>query len=108
MNSFGFRSSGQKWIRPAICWSLNRQNLKEIVRRPNGIERRVRGAVSSLVANLALARKLAEMSWRLMVHGWAYVEAGLKKHEAKVAQTKQRLLQKLVAKYNLVLPPKAA
>ncbi len=42
-----------------------------------------------------------------MVHGIAYVEQGLKKYEQKVAQTEQRLLQKLASKYNLVLQPKA-
>lgn len=59
-----------------------------------------------MVANLALARKLAEWFWRLMVHGRAYVEQGLKEYEAKVAQSEQRLLQKLAAKYNLVLQAK--
>ena len=58
------------------------------------------------MANLALARKLAELFWRLMVHGRAYVEEGLKTYEKKVAQTEQRLLQKLAAKYQLVLQPK--
>jgi hypothetical protein len=42
------------------------------------------------------------------VQGRAYVEEGLKKSEAKVGQTEQRLLQKLAAKHNLVLRPKAA
>jgi hypothetical protein len=73
-----------------------------------GFYRRLKGRRGGLVANLALARKLAEMFWRLMVHGRAYVEAGLKKYEEKVAQTEQRLLQKLAAKYNLVLQLKAA
>jgi transposase len=73
-----------------------------------GFYRRLQGRRGGLVANLALARKLAEMFWRLMVHGRAYVAAGLKKYEEKVAQTEQRLLQKLAAKYNLVLQPKAA
>lgn len=73
-----------------------------------GFYRRLKGRRGGLVANLALARKLAEMFWRLMVHGRAYVEAGLKKYEEKVAQTEQRLLQKLAAKYNLVLQPKVA
>jgi hypothetical protein len=41
-----------------------------------------------------------------MVHGRAYVEQGLKKYEAKVAQTEQWLLAKLAAKYNLTLQPK--
>lgn len=73
-----------------------------------GFYRRLKGRKGGLVANLALARKLAELFWRLMVHGIAYVEQGLKKYEEKVAQTEQRLLQKLARKYNLVLQPKAA
>jgi len=73
-----------------------------------GFYRRIKGRRGGLVANLALARKLAELFWRLMVHGRAYVEEGLKKYEAKVAHTEQRLLQKLAAKYNLVLQPKNA
>ena len=71
-----------------------------------GFYRRVKGRQGGLVANQALARKLAEMFWRLMVHGRAYVEEGLKKYEERVLQTEQRLLQKLAAKYNLVLQPK--
>lgn len=73
-----------------------------------GFYRRLKGRRGGLVANLALARKLAELFWRLMVHGVQYVEQGLKQYEAKVAQTEQRLLQKLAQKYNLVLHPKAA
>lgn len=73
-----------------------------------GFYRRLKGRKGGLVANLALARKLAELFWRLMVHGVSYVEQGLKKYEEKVAHTEQRLLQKLARKYNLVLQPKAA
>jgi transposase len=72
-----------------------------------GFYRRLKGRRGGLIANLALARKLAAMFWRLMVHGKAYVEEGLKKYEEKVAVTEQRLLQKLARKYNLVLQPKA-
>jgi len=72
-----------------------------------GFYRRLKGRRGGLVANLALARKLAEMFWRLMVHGIAYVEQGLKKYEEKVAQTEQHFLQKLARKYNMVLQPKA-
>lgn len=71
-----------------------------------GFYRRIKGRQGGLVANQALARKLAERFWRLMVHGRAYVEEGLKKYEEKVLQTEQRLLQQLAAKYNLVLQPK--
>jgi transposase len=73
-----------------------------------GFYRRLKGRRGGLVANVALARKLAELFWRLMVHGRAYVEEGLKKYEARVAQTEQRLLQKLAAKYNLTLQAKPA
>lgn len=73
-----------------------------------GFYRRLKGRRGGLVANLALARKLAELFWRLMVHGKAYVEHGLKKYEEKVAQTEQRLLQKLARKYNLILQPKVS
>lgn len=71
-----------------------------------GFYRRLKGRKGGLVANLALARKLAELFWRLMVHGVAYVEQGLKKYEQRVAQTEQRLLQKLARKYNFELQPK--
>jgi len=73
-----------------------------------GFYRRLKGRRGGLVANLALARKLAVLFWRLMVHGKDYVEQGLQKYEEKVAQTEQRLLQILASKYNLVLQPKAA
>lgn len=73
-----------------------------------GFYRRLKGRRGGLIANIALARKLAELFWRMMVHGINYVEQGLKKYEEKVAQTEQRLLQKLARKYNMVLQPKAA
>jgi transposase len=72
-----------------------------------GFYRRLKGRRGGLVANLALARKLAELFWRLMVHGISYVEQGLKKYEEQVARTEQHLLQKLARKYNLILQPKA-
>ena len=73
-----------------------------------GFYRRLKGRRGGLVANIALARKIAELFWRLMVHGIAYVEQGLKKYEATVAQTEKGLLEKLARKYNLVLQPKAS
>jgi transposase len=70
-----------------------------------GFYRRLKGRRGGLVANLALARKLAELFWRLMVHGIGYVEQGRKKYQEQVARTEQGLLQKLARKYNLVLQP---
>ena len=72
-----------------------------------GFYRRLKGRRGGLVANIALARKIAELFWRMMVHGIHYVEQGLQKYQEKVAQTEQRLLHKLARKYNMVLQPKA-
>ena len=73
-----------------------------------GFYRRLRGRIGGLAANVALARKLAELFWRLMVHGQDYIEKGLQHYEAKVVHAGQRLLQKLALKYNLALQPKVS
>jgi transposase len=112
----GSRQSGKRWgnqkrgrnragrLFCVIARSVGRSVDKAL----GGFYRRLKGRRGGLVANLALARKLAELFWRLMVHGKAYVEQGLKQYEEQVAQTEQRLLQKLARKYNLLLQPKAA
>ena len=71
-----------------------------------GFYRRLKGRKGGLVANLALARKLAELFWRLMVHGISYVEQGLKKYEEQVLNTEQRLLKKLANKHGMLLLPR--
>ena len=68
-----------------------------------GFYRRLKARRGGLVANIALARKLAALFWRVMVHGIAYVEQGLKNYEAKVLQHEQQLLRKLARKHNLTL-----
>jgi len=73
-----------------------------------GFYRRLKGRRGGLIANIALARKLAERFWRLMVRGVDYVEQGLKKYEQKVVQTEVGLLQKLALKHNFVVQPRAA
>ena len=54
----------------------------------------------------ALARKLAAMFWRMMVHGVQYVEQGLQKYQARAALSEQRVLRKLAHKHGLNLVPK--
>ncbi len=49
-----------------------------------GFYRRLKGRRGGLVANLALARKLADLFWRPIVHEIGYVEQGLKENEAQV------------------------
>ena len=68
-----------------------------------GFYRRLRARRGGLVANKALARKLAEMFWRVMVHGVEYVEQGLAQYEAQVRQNEHRALQKLAAKHGFTL-----
>lgn len=71
-----------------------------------GFYRRLKARRGGLVANKALARKLASMFWNVMVHGVEYVEQGLEKYEARVAATDQRLLHKLARKFNVEIVPK--
>jgi transposase len=68
-----------------------------------GFYRRLRGRVGGLAANVALARKLAQLFYRLLRHGMQYVEKGLKAYENKVLETEARLLRKLAKKQGFML-----
>jgi transposase len=70
-----------------------------------GFYRRLRGRMGGLAANVALARKLALLFYRLLRHGMDYVEKGLKAYEAKVLETEARLLRKLASKQGFILTP---
>ncbi len=70
-----------------------------------GFYRRIRARRGGLLANQALARKIATLYWNVMVKGIQFVEKGLTYYEQKFAQTEQRLLRKLASKHNLVLTP---
>jgi len=70
-----------------------------------GFYRRMRGRLGGLAANVALARKLALLFYRLLRYGMDYVEKGLKAYETKVLETEQRLLSKLAKKQGFVLIP---
>jgi transposase len=65
--------------------------------------RRLQARRGGLVANKAVARKLAAMFWRVMVHGADYVEQGIKAYQARAALSEQRLLSKLARKHGLAL-----
>lgn len=73
-----------------------------------GFYRRLRARRGGLVANLALARKLARMFWWAMVHGLTYVEQGIKKYEDKVQKTEEAWLKKLAKKHGMILQPAKA
>ena len=70
-----------------------------------GFYRRMAARRGALVANVALARKLAGLFWRVMVKGISYVEHGLHDYEAKVLQTKQRALQRLARQLGVQVTP---
>jgi transposase len=73
-----------------------------------GFYRRLRGRVGGLAANVALARKLALLFYRLLRYGIEYVEKGLKDYEGKVLESEARLLRKLAKKQGFVLLPALA
>jgi transposase len=73
-----------------------------------GFYRRLRSRVGGLAANVALARKLAEMFYRLLRYGMEYVEKGLKDYETKVLHSEARLLRKLAHRQGFELIPAAA
>lgn len=70
-----------------------------------GFYRRMAARRGGLVANIALARKLAEWFWRLMVHGTDYVEHGLTQYEEQVLETKRRSLNRLAKQLGQLVVP---
>lgn len=82
---------------------MARSLARSVDKALGGFYRRLRARRGGLIANQALARKLAALFWRVMVHGLDYVEHGLKTYETHLAQTEQRVLRKLARKHNLAL-----
>lgn len=70
-----------------------------------GFYRRMAARRGGLVANIALARKLATLFWRVMTQGTEYVEEGLARYEAKVLETKRRTLMRLARELGQPLAP---
>ncbi|WP_432257995.1 IS110 family transposase [Cupriavidus sp. TMH.W2] len=70
-----------------------------------GFYRRLKARRGGLIANKALARKLAALFWQTMVKGADYVEKGLRHYQARAAQSEQCVLRKLALKHGLALVP---
>jgi transposase len=70
-----------------------------------GFYRRMATRRGGLIANFALARKLAELFWRVMAKGLEYAEAGLKAYEEQVLETKRRALCRLAKQLGRVVLP---
>jgi transposase len=105
------RSSGKRRRREArhpnragrLFCNLARSLAQSVDKGLGGFYRRLRGRRGGLVANKALARKIALLFWRMMVHGKNYVEHGLKKYGERAAQSEMHLLRKLARKHGLTL-----
>jgi len=82
-----------------------RSLAQTVEKAQGGFYRSLRGRVGGLAANVALARKLAQLFYRLLRYGADYVEKGLKVYEAKVLETEARLLRKLAKKQGFTLVP---
>jgi len=63
--------------------------------------RRLRGRKGPAVAIKAVARKLAELYWRVGVKGLEYAENGIKKYEEQLVKQKYKTVMKLANELNL-------
>lgn len=86
-----------------IFCTVARSLAKSTDKALGGFYRRIRARRGGLLANQALARKIATLYWNIMVKGIQFVEKGLAHYEQTFAQTEQRLLRKLASKHNMVL-----
>ena len=83
--------------------TMARSLAKSVDKGLGGFYRRLRSRRGGLVANKALARKIAAMFWRIMVHGAHYVERGLADYENRVKATEQSFLVKLAKRHGMTL-----
>jgi transposase len=97
--SFSRKRNRAGQIFATLAMSLGRSVDKAL----GGFYRRLKARRGGLVANKALARKIAVLFWQVMVHGVAYAEEGLKRYETRVLETETRLLQKLARKHGFTL-----
>ena len=63
--------------------------------------RKIRSKKGGLVAIKAIARKLAELYWKLFVKGLDYVENGIKKYQEKMIENKKRSLLRMAKELGL-------
>lgn len=82
-----------------------RSLARSIDKALGGFYRRIRGRLGGLAANIALARKLALLFYRLLRFGMQYVERGLHDYESKVMASEARLLRKLAKQQGFDLIP---
>jgi len=79
-------------------------NSKEIAIGSFG--RRLRGRKGPKVAIKAVARKLAQLYWRVMVKGLDFAEKGIKQYEEQLILNKMRTFNKLAKELNMNIAEK--
>lgn len=97
------RASRQRNRAGRIFCVLAQSLARSVDKALGGFYRRLRARRGGLIANKALARKIAALFWQLMVHGAAYAEEGLKKYQTRVLETEQLVLKKLARKHGFIL-----
>jgi transposase len=65
--------------------------------------RKIRARKGPAVAIKAVARKLAELYWKLMVNGLDYVEKGIRNYEQKILENKKKVVSKLAKELGMVI-----
>lgn len=80
-----------------------RSLIKSVDKALGGFYRRLAARKGGMIALKALARKLATLYYRVLRHGLAYAEEGLRTYEHKYAESQRRLLLKLAAKQGFKL-----
>jgi len=86
--------------------TLARSLARSVDKALGGFYRRLRARRGGLIANQALARKLAELYWRCLTRGLEYVETGLAAYEQSLRLQQQRALSKLASKLGFELTPR--
>jgi transposase len=99
------RVSRQRNRAGRLFCTIARSLARSVDKALGGFYRRLRARRGGLIANQALARKLAELYWRTLTHGLAYVEKGMAAYEQGIRLQEQRLLSKLAAKLGFQLTP---
>jgi hypothetical protein len=67
--------------------------------------RKIRARKGGFVAIKAVARKLAELYWKLFVKGLAYVENGIEKYQEKMLLNKQKAVARMAKELGLEVIP---
>lgn len=99
------RVSRQRNRAGRLFCTLARSLARSVDKALGGFYRRMRARRGGLIANQALARKLAELYWRVFTKGLAYAETGLAAYEQHLQLQQRRLLSNLASKLGFQLSP---